>query len=438
LRKAGLGMAEVEAALAAFNANRCRPPLDAREVVAIARSAGRYKVESRLTQQVTDYPCTDDGNAALMRDLFGSRLRFDHSEGRWYIWAGKLWRPDRTRSIFRAAVKAAAWRAEQAYSAPGLTDLQRGQHFAWARASQNVGKIEAACKLLACDSASSTVSGQWDTEARYLGVGRGLVDLCTGRQVEPRPEMLVRFHTQVSWKPGVDAPAWGAFLEQTLGQHEGLPQFVQRAVGYSLAGQPVEQVWFLLHGKGANGKSVFLRVLREVFGEHAAVIPFTCLEARNTATVPNDLARLVGKRLAVASEASEEGVFDAAKVKTLTGGETIAARYLFQEWFEFTPRFVLWMAANSLPKVKDRSLGFWRRVVLVPFTRIFQPAERDPSLADRLIAEAPGILQWAFDGLQEYRERGLGVPQCSVAAVEEYRGENDSLADFFDTCIELC
>jgi len=150
--------------------------------------------------------------------------------------------------------------------------------------------------------------------------------------------------------------------------------------------------------------------------------------------VRNDVARLVGARFVSAVEAEGGKPLAEAMVKQLTGGDTVTARFLFKEFFEFTPVFKLWLAANSRPTVRGTDNGIWRRIRLVPFTVTIPPAERDRDLGRKLASELPGILAWAVRGCLQWQADGLGVPADVEAATEAYRDAMDVLGGFITEC----
>jgi len=212
--------------------------------------------------------------------------------------------------------------------------------------------------------------------------------------------------------------------------------FIQRAIGYSLTGDISEQCLFLCHGSGANGKSVFLTILRSLAGRYGYNAPFSTFELRSRAGIPNDLAALAGRRLVTASEVTENARFNEARIKELTGGDRVTARFLRAEFFEFDPVLKLWLAVNHLPVVLDESHGFWRRVRLIPFTQQFSH-DADPALDSTLAGELPGILAWAIRGVLAWQDQGLGSPAAVMAATATYKEESDPLGDFLSaTCIE--
>jgi putative DNA primase/helicase len=106
------------------------------------------------------------------------------------------------------------------------------------------------------------------------------------------------------------------------------------------------------------------------------------------------------------------------------------ARFLFKEAFEFKPQLKLFLAANYKPVIRGTDEGIWRRIKLIPFTVKIADDKKDKDLPRKLRAELPGILAWMVRGCLDWQEMGLGEPKTVTEATEEYRGEQDTLADF--------
>lgn len=275
---------------------------------------------------------------------------------------------------------------------------------------------------------------QWNRDRWLTGVANGVLDLRTGTLRQGLPSDGITMHVSVAFDPDASCPRWLRFLDEVFrGDHE-LIEFIQRAVGYSLTGITSEQCMFLCYGKGANGKSVLLAVLRAIAGGYAYNAPFSLFEIHGRSAIPNDLAALVGRRLVTSSETNEGTRLNEARVKALTGCDPITARFLHGEFFTFDPVAQYWLAVNHKPTVADDSHGFWRRVRLIPFVRQFSDEEADQHLVAVLLAELPGILRWAVAGTVAWQEGGLGTPPAVRQATDSYRQESDPLAAFIDQC----
>jgi len=188
-----------------------------------------------------------------------------------------------------------------------------------------------------------------------------------------------------------------------------------------------------LVGNGANGKSTFLRVLQRLFGDYAATIPMQSLMEQRFGTQTNDLAYLVGKRLVVASEGERGQRLAESKIKMMTGGERISCRALYKNLFEFEPHFKLWLATNNLPTISGMDDSIWRRIRVIEFPVQIPPDQQDKTLADRLIKELPGILQWAMEGLKEWRKTGLAPPDSVLQSTRSYRQDSDTVGQWIDS-----
>ena len=183
-----------------------------------------------------------------------------------------------------------------------------------------------------------------------------------------------------------------------------------------------------------SGKSTFIETLIALLGDYARKTPTATLlqKAFDDNGPSNDLARLAGARMAIAAELPSGRRLDEEKIKDMTGGDTIAARYLHKEFFEFSPIFKLWMYGNHKPTIYNTDEGIWRRINLIPFEVVIPESERDPKLRETLRAELPGILAWAIRGCQEWQAQGLAVPDEVKHATADYRSEMDTLSGFID------
>ncbi len=213
---------------------------------------------------------------------------------------------------------------------------------------------------------------------------------------------------------------------------EELRRFVQRATGYSATGDTSEQCMFINHGGGNNGKSTFQEALGAALGDYAMRTPTETLMVRRSGGIPNDVARLKGARFVTASETEEGRRLAESLVKDLTGQDTISARFMRAEWFDFKPTHKLWLATNHRPEIRGTDNAIWRRIRLVPWSVVVPPAERDRKLPEKLRAELPGILAWVVRGCLEWRREGLGESEEVRNATAEYQAEQDVLATFIE------
>ena len=224
-------------------------------------------------------------------------------------------------------------------------------------------------------------------------------------------------------------------LSRIMDGNEQLIDFLQRAVGYALTGETSEQCLFIFWGGGANGKSTFLQAMSHVLGDYSMSTPTETLLVKRRGAIPNDVARLKGARFVVACEADAENRLAESLIKQMTGGDTISARFLHQEWFDFEPTHKVFFGTNHKPVIKGTDYAIWRRIRLVPFEITIPEDERDKSLPEKLKAEAAGILAWAVQGCLNWQQNGLGAPEEVKAATDSYREEMDMLGEFLkDRC----
>ena len=274
---------------------------------------------------------------------------------------------------------------------------------------------------------------RWDTDPWLAGTTNGVIDLLTGILRPGRPEDGITLRLRVPYDPHAKCPRFISTINAIFGDDGELIAYVQRALGYSLTGDCREEVFFLLWGSGANGKSTLIGIITFVLGDYAGDLPFSALErSRFGGGIPNDIAKLVGIRCVTASESNDVRLNE-ARIKALTGRDPITARFLHQEFFTFEPVAKFWLTTNTKSEVRDDSEGFWRRVHLIPFTQSFIGRE-DKKLKDKLRAEAPGVLAWLVRGCLAWQRDGLRPPEAVVNATAEYRKESQQLAQFFEAC----
>jgi P4 family phage/plasmid primase-like protien len=307
---------------------------------------------------------TDLGNAERLIAWHGFDLRYVSAWDRWLVWDGRRWRTDDTGEVQRRAKRTV--RAMYAMAAESASDQERRGIAAWAMRSEAEARIRAMVSLARTESGVQVLPSDLDINPWLFNVENGTVDLRTGELRPHRRRDLITKLTPVRFGRDTECPTWLSFLDQILGGDRDLVTFLQRVVGYSLTGSTAEQILLLLYGTGANGKSTFLNVLKEVLGEYAAQIDFASLLVQRQDSVRNDLARLAGARMVTGIEAEEGRRFSEVVVKQLTGGDPITARFLFREHFEFTPQFTLWLAANHKPTVRGTDYAIWRRMRLIP------------------------------------------------------------------------
>jgi putative DNA primase/helicase len=377
---------------------------------------------------------TDMGNAKRLRIQHGQDVRFCKTWGFWLWWDGRRWRRDDTDAIVRLAKEMVGTiYAEAAAASDEDTRKALAKH---ALKSEAEARVRAAISLAETEPGIPIRPENLDRDRWLLNVQNGTLDLKTGHLCPHNHDDLITKLVPVDYDPDAPCPTFLAFLERIMESNTDLIRFLQRAAGYSLTGDTSERALLILHGEGRNGKSTLLETLRGILGDYALRTPTDTLLAKRDSGIPNDVARLKGMRLVTASEADEGRRFDEARIKDLTGGDTISARFMRGEFFDFLPEFTLWLGTNHKPVIRGTDRSIWDRIRLVPFAVRIPDDEQDKHLKDKLMAESTGILAWAVRGCLEWQRDGLSEPEAVKQATAGYRAEMDVLGDFIeDRCV---
>jgi putative DNA primase/helicase len=373
---------------------------------------------------------TDVGNAQRFACDHHDVVRYAPGLG-WLIWDGTRWAPDTTGEVERLA--RATVKATYAEAAKTADPDRRQALGRWAVKSEEISRIKAMLSLARSELALVVRDEALDRNLFALNTLSGIVELGTGKLRDHDPAAVMTKLAPAFYRPDAACPLWLTFLNRIMGSNLDLIDFLQRAAGYSLTGDTSERCFFLLYGTGANGKTTFLEVLRALVGDYGMQTPADTLMLKPTGGgIPNDLARLRGARFVTAVETGDGRRMAEPLVKMVTGGDTIAARFLHREFFEFKPAFKVWLATNHKPVIVGPDYAIWSRIRLVPFTVTIPAQEQDRHLREKLLEEGAGILAWAVEGCRQWREKGLGEPEAVKAANTAYREEMDPIRQFVD------
>lgn len=425
LRRLGWNQGEIAKALLVLNGERCRPPLDAREVEGIAASCAKHQPAADT------FPLTEAGDAEYFAACFGDSVRFDHRAGRWLLFSGHLWLPQTDGEVDRLALDAV--RARQAAALRETDTAKRQARLKWATGGEQVKRRRALLDWASSLRPITDDGANWNADLWLLGVENGVLDLRTGTVRAGRPEDRITLRVRAPFVASATCPLWDRTIHEIFNGDAELIAYFDRYIGYSLTGDCREETLALCWGGGANGKGTVMNTVGWLLGDYADDLPFSALELHERSGIPNDIAKIVGKRFVTSSESGETRRLNEARVKALTGRDPITARFLHREFFTFQPVAKFWLATNHKPTVRDTSVGFWRRIHLIPFTQSF--AERpDLTLKDRLRAEAAGILARAVRGCLAWQREGLNPPAVVRQATDRYRTESEPLEQFFDAC----
>jgi putative DNA primase/helicase len=395
---------------------------------------GRAKDEELQIEVDTEH-FSEGGNASRLIRLHGQDMRYCHTFRKWLIWDGRHWKLDGNGEAMRLASDIVQDLYIQAANA-GDSDTRK-KCAAFAQISDSRHHLKNVLDLASNRLPLAITADVLDINTWLAIAGDVTINLKTLETREPSRSDLITKTFGTHYDQEASCPRWEMFLSEIFAGNEELINYIKRAVGYSLTGSMQEQVFFFLHGTGANGKSTFLAVLRALMGDYARQASFSTFLAQRAEKVRNDLASLAGVRVVTAAEAEEGSRFSMATIKPWVGQDPFTARFLFGEDFTFRPEGKIWLAANTKPTISERAYAAWRRVHLVPFNVSILKENQDPNLESKLLDELPGILNWALDGLREYHAIGLAPPKEVLAATNEYRRENDSLQGFIGECCTI-
>lgn len=389
---------------------------------AVARHAG--------TGDGSPHPLTDAGNAERFVALHSADVRYVHRWERWLVWDGSRFALDDRREVYRRAIGSARELRRMAANLGGDEAKAITKH---AFLSEKRERVEATLALARTFPPIATLPDELDLDPDLLNLPNGIMNLHTGR-LEPhdRARLLTKA-APVPHDATTPVTRWEAFLARIVPDPD-VRAYLRRALGYSLTGNVSEHVLFFCYGTGANGKSTFLETVRDLLGEgeYAKAAAPDLLLAKRQDRHAAEVADLRGARFVTTVEVGEGRAWDEARVKWLTGGDAISARYMYGNPFTFTPTHKFWIAGNHKPRATGTDHGLWRRVHLIPFTVTIPKEEQDGDLRAKLRAELPGILRWAVEGCLEWRRDGLRPPAAVLAATQAYRSGEDVLAAFLE------
>lgn len=391
-------------------------------------------------EKMRAYTFDDMGNADRFVDLFGDNVRYCYTEKKWYYYNSMKWCVDNIGVVLRMADKSVeAMKAEarlylQADEENG-GDMSKAfeKHMKVSRSNKSKKAM-----LNEVEHHIPVLPAQMDKYRMALNTPSGIINLKNGEMRAHNPEYYFTKITSVDCSQTAECPRWLAFLDDIFAGDKELIRYIQKAVGYSLTGSTAEQCAFFLYGTGRNGKSTFIDVIRDVFGDYAANIQPETIMVRNSqsSAINSDIARLKGARLVTSVEPNEGVRINEGLLKQLTGDDTVTARKLYSEEFEFKPEFKLWMATNHKPIIRGTDTGIWRRIHMIPFNVQIPEDKVDKNLTHKLKAEMTAIFKWCIDGCILWQREGLKMPSAVLQSVREYKREMDVISAFIeDRCV---
>jgi putative DNA primase/helicase len=379
---------------------------------------------------------TDVGNAKRFANEHQNDVRYA-SQLDWLVWDGTKWRVDELGRHKELAKQTVA--TMFTYAARQSGD-ERERWLAWAKASESRQRIEAMVTLARTDPLLVSSVHDFDKDPMILAVENGTVDLRTGELREHRRADMITRRSHVTYDPSATSAIFDQYLHSVTQGDTDLQAYLQRAVGYTLTGLTVEEVFFMIYGPKASGKSTFVDGMQTVLGELSMTTQAdTLVHMRGSQAPKDELASMLGARMVATVEIEEGQRFAEALVKQLTGGDKIAARQLYKTRFEFIPTFKLWIATNHAPRAYDDAI--WRRIKRVPFPVEVPKAQQDMRLKammkDPSSEVARAFLAWAVRGCLLWQQAGLGTCLVVEEDTAEYREEQDKFSVFLEERIDV-
>lgn len=387
------------------------------------------------------------GNAERFVREYAGEVLFVSDMGQWLKWNGYRYEPVpevEIKNLIVMSIKASVASVQQiAMNNAGNPDFAKKAKAFQASSLKNT-MINNINDIAKTDKRIGIRFKALDSNVDLLGVGNGVINLKTGEMQAPNPKDLITINTPVKFDPLATCPTWLQTVSDVFDNDSEMAAYFQRVIGYAVMGNPKENKIFILHGEGANGKSTICNTIKNVLGGHAKVTgseTFVSSGATNTGAPREDILRLAGSRFVYVSEMDDNAVLKDSLVKSVTGGEPLAARGLYSKHtVEVQPLFSCFMPTNHLPIIKNDDHGIWRRIEFIPFTVNFDKNpkfKKDTSRIEKLVAEYEGILNWIIQGALEYQRIGLQSPAKVRNAVEEYRDDMDILSQWMDDCCDL-
>jgi putative DNA primase/helicase len=367
---------------------------------------------------------SDDALALRFADEHKGGFRHVAAWKRWMIWTGSVWRPDDTFHVFHSArlvCRAAAVACDKKGTAKALASA----------------KTQAAVVAIArSDPRIAATASQWDVDPDLLNTPNGVVDLRTGEvRAHRADDHMTKIAAVSPAERNADPRLWMTFLE-TVMPDEKTRAYLQAIAGYCLTGHTREQILFFLFGPGGNGKGVFVHTLERILADYATTASIETLLTSKYERHPADLAKLYGARLATVGETAGNRTWDEAKIKNVTGGDTITARFMRMDFFDFLPQFKLLVSGNHKPSFSSVDEGIRRRFRLIPFEVVIPEEKRDVQFEEKLRPEWPAILRWAIEGAVRWHAEGLQPPPVVSTATNEYLAAEDSFERWYEDHVD--
>jgi len=424
-RSRGVSTNDVEILLQAINSTIAEP-LDEYEVSKIGQSVGSYAV--------TPDAFTHDSFAALYASEYNNELLYCIGRG-FYHYQDDRWVLDREELIATHKARLLSEQIKtQIVSMKNDLDSEKYQKLLKAvTKTKNAGFLSQSLSLVKSDPTIHLEFCKFDQDIHLINLKNGTMNLNTGKLQGFNPADYLTYKLDITYDNQAKCPNFEKFLSEILPAEKY--SFILRVIAYALTGTGKEQLFFILHGRGKNGKSTLLDIIDFIFGSLLVNIQPQSLNSKLDGQIRNDLAGLAGKNFMVTSETNAGSILDAPLLKQITGHDKITARFLYKEFFSFTPRCVPFIVTNHLPIIDGSDYAMERRICLLSFDTVI--AQADLGLIHKLKSESSGIFNLIIIALKEYQKGGLQIPQCVLQRTKAFIERSNLMKGFFSDELEI-
>lgn len=386
------------------------------------------------------YGRNEIGMGNMFADYFKQIARYNSERKGWYVYDGSVWRPDKGNLKVSELAKLLA---DKLY----VFALTITEEDARKRFIDRVRKLQLRKNretMLKDAMSVYPISMQAFDRNKYLfNCKNGTLDMRTLEFREHRPDDYLTMESGITYDPNADCPRWHSFIQEVMCGDKDLADFLQRSLGYALTGDTSQECMFILYGATSrNGKGTAMETFLKIMGDYGKTsnpdMLATKFRGGNTGGPSEEVARLVGARFVNISEPEKKITFNAALVKRMTGNDTINARFLNENSFDFVPVFKIFINTNYLPNVNDMTLFQSGRLKIIPFNRHFEEGEQDQGLKGQFAKteNLSGIFNWCLEGYKKFCQQGLDIPDAVKTATEDYKDDSDRIGQFIEAWIE--
>ncbi|MBU3126766.1 phage/plasmid primase, P4 family [Clostridium tagluense] len=417
------------------------------EIQEIINSTSIYEYDDAADRSLINFNFSDVGNAERLMAVYGKNIRYSPIRKNWFAWSGKCWEFDNTgkiESLSRKVIRKLQTEGE-AISLEGLEyEAEKKKEKLKMQIKSFVLKSEGDGRLKAMTNQAKTfipyILKETDQNVYLINYKNGTLDLHTGllRKFD-RKDYLTKI-VNLEYDPMAKCPNWTEFVNKIFLEDQELINYIQKSIGYSMTGDANLQCFYILHGKGSNGKGTFIQAIERLLGAYYSTLSPESLMERtgNNEGAREDLAKLEGTRFVCVNECDENKYFDENLLKRMSSGsnEKFTVRRMYESYFDLRPEFKMWMTTNGLPRIKGTDKGIWRRIRKIPFEYDFDldPTKDVNFYEEKLVPELSGILNWALEGCLKWQQEGMKVPKAVEVEIEKYKTDMDPIVRFIEDC----